>query len=122
MQPGIAAHAAGVRKQPWIVGGEALQERFDRALDLEVARRRVTEQGAVVDQRADQIQDQVEIDVAAQVAARAGPVEGLPDRRARRVEQRGHERRAQLAVAGAVSEQGTEHAGGHAPERGDEHL
>ena len=70
MQLGIAAQAAAVLQQARIVGGDALQERLDRALDLDIAGRRVTEQSAVVDQRADQIEDQVEIDVVAQIAAR----------------------------------------------------
>ena len=70
MELGVAAHAAAVLQQPRVVGGDALQERFDRALDLGVARGRVPEQRAVVDERADQVEDQVAVDVLAQVAAR----------------------------------------------------
>jgi hypothetical protein len=64
---GIAAHAAAVLEQPRVVGGDALKERFDRALDLGVGRARVPEQRPVVDERSDQIEDQVAIDVLAQV-------------------------------------------------------
>jgi hypothetical protein len=48
MQLGIAAHAAAVLQQPRIVSGDALQERFDRALDLGATSGRVTKQRAIV--------------------------------------------------------------------------
>jgi Zn-dependent alcohol dehydrogenase len=48
MQLGIAAHAAAVLQQARIVGGDALQERFDRALDLGATSGRVTKQRAIV--------------------------------------------------------------------------
>jgi hypothetical protein len=42
MQPGSPAQAAAVLEQPRIVGGDALEERLDRALDLGGTRARVT--------------------------------------------------------------------------------
>jgi hypothetical protein len=62
------------------------------------------------------------IDFLAQVTAGVRPVERFLDRRARRVEQRGHERGPQVVVAGAVGEQRADHVGRHAPEGGDEQL
>src|SRR5262245_55469060 len=122
MQLGIPAYTPAVLEQPRVVGGDALEERFDRALDLDVAHRGVTEHGAIMDQRADQVEDQLDVDIAAQVSSRVSPLEGLPDGRARRVEERGHEGRPQLAVGGAVGEERTDHAGRHAPKGGDEYL
>jgi hypothetical protein len=69
MQLGIAAAAATLLEQPRIVGGDPLQQRLDRALDLDVARSRVAEQRAIVDQRTEQVEDQIAVDVVAQVAA-----------------------------------------------------
>ncbi len=119
---GVAARAAAVLEQRRVVDGDALEQRFDRALDLGVGRGRVPEQRPVVDERSDQVEDQVAIDVGAQVAAGVRPVERLLDGRARRVEQRRHERRPQLGVAGAVGEQRADHVGRHPPERGHEQL
>ena len=119
---GSPLDAAAVLEQPRVVGGDALEQRFDRALDLGVGRARVPEQRPVVHERSDQIEDQVAIDVRAQVTAGVRPIERLLDGRARRVEQRGHERGPQLAVAGAVGEQRADHVGRHAPERGHEQL
>ena len=50
------------------------------------------------------------------------PVKRFLDGRARRVEQRGHERRPQVGVAGAVGEQRADHVGRHAPIGSDEQL
>jgi EmrB/QacA subfamily drug resistance transporter len=50
MQVGIAAQPPAVLEQPRVVDGDALEERLDRALDLDVARGRVTEQRPVMHQ------------------------------------------------------------------------
>src|ERR671923_1777871 len=118
----VAAQAAAVLEQRRIVAGDPAEQRFDSALYLDVARGRVSEQGAVMHERTDQVEDQVEVDFLAQVPARVGPFERCPDSRARRVEQRGHKRGSELTVPGTVGEQRTDHAPGHSPESGDEQL
>jgi MFS family permease len=122
VQLGNAAHLAAVCEQRRIVGGDPPQEGLDRALNLGVARRGVAEQRPVVDQRAEQVEDQLQVDVIAEVAAAVRARQRLPYRRARRIEQRRHEGRTQLAVPGAVGEQRPQHPGRHAPKRGDEDL
>lgn len=53
----------------------------------------------MVDQRSDQIKDPVAVDIVTQVNSRVGPVKSLLEGGAGRVEQRGHERGPQVAVA-----------------------
>jgi hypothetical protein len=104
MQRWIAGHAAAVLEQAGVVRRDALQERFHGPLDLRVADGRVAEEDAVVNQRTDHIEDQRDVDLVTEVPSRLGPFEGLSDGRARGIEQRDHERVAQLAIAGAVGE------------------
>ena len=78
MQLWVAAQAAAVLEQRRIVAGDPAQQRFDSALYLDVARGRVSEQGAVMHERTDQVEDQAEVDFLAQVPARAGPARASP--------------------------------------------
>ena len=75
-----------------------------------------------MDEGPDCVQHQLQFDAGAEVPALVWRVEGALDGRARRVEERGHERRPQRGVAGAVGKQRADHPRRHAFERGYEDL
>ena len=73
MQLRVHGRLPAVLEQVREVGGDAPEEGLDRALDLEIARGRMTEQRPVVDERRDQIEEQAQIDVVAQITPRERP-------------------------------------------------
>ena len=122
MQLGIALHATAVLEQARIVRRNALQERFHGPLDLGVADGRVAEEDTVVHKGGDHVEDQPDVYIATEIPSRLSPFERLSHGRARRIEQHGHERVAQLVIPRAISKQWTDHPGRQAPESCHEDL
>jgi hypothetical protein len=83
---------------------------------------RVWPNTAEVHQRAEQVERELAVDVGAQVSSRQREIERPPYGGARRIEEHGHEGRAQPFVVGAVGQQRAEHIRREALEGVDEEV